>query len=411
MVDTTRRELKFRLTWGQIFAAMLPLAMMYAFLNSYKADGAAIVVIGLVVFVLMIIYGTISMDETKDRNKKDLTSRLWDLISFAFVDDLSKYEDDTVSILLAKLDIPKEDEDSINLLKAIHKRIQKNSNMAMEACKLNIVDYLFKALEGINPSKQQFPCTMNIIIELFNHPAVRKHIQSDNVMLRASVASIMDCIVNSMEYIRQEAMIKHTATNAHQYNKGDENEIKDIDEFNQRDFRVIESEIVQYVRDSKYGHHGYKIFMCLGLLASDCEAVQTRFGDRGAFEAIVSHLQVFSRNPNMVKWCFWATSNLTYQHPPNKKEFVDLSGLDVTVDALKQHTKEAEVIHQGVIMLTNVLQEDGRAKMNLANARQKALACGVVDVVQIAKKAYPERGTLIKSCDDILEVLISDWAM
>ena len=77
MVDVTRREVKFRLTWGQISAAMLPLALMYGFLKSYEADGAALVVIGLVVFILMIIYGTISMDEIKDKSKKDLTSRFY----------------------------------------------------------------------------------------------------------------------------------------------------------------------------------------------------------------------------------------------------------------------------------------------------------------------------------------------
>merc|ERR1711998_592177 len=169
--------------------------------------------------------------------------------------------------------------------------------------------------------------------------------------------------------------------NSNNNNDGEEdNNIND-----DRDFREKELESVKFVRSSKFSKHGHKGLMCLGLLALDCEQAQTRLGDRDAFDCVMSYLRIFGcQEASFAKWSFWTTSNLTYQHPPNKKIFVESNGLDIAMDAMKSHMKDADVIHQGIIMLTNILSRDSKAKMNLANARQQALACGVVDVVQAA---------------------------
>ena len=69
------------------------------------------------------------------------------------------------------------------------------------------------------------------------------------------------------------------------------------------------------------------------------------------------------------------------------------------------------IIYQSLALLYNLLIEDPRTKVNLANVRHMALAAGIVDEIQDIQKLHGKQNKgLADLCKEILPRLISDWS-
>ena len=157
----------------------------------------------------------------------------------------------------------------------------------------------------------------------------------------------------------------------------------------------------------KYGH---KFIMALGMVGADHVQAQTRLGDRGAIALVVRCLQAAKTSGQMSKWCLWSLIHMTFNHPPNKREFFIQGGLGHTMEALKQHPKQLDLHQQGLALIATIIATDSNTKMNLSKARETCLANGVFEMLQGAKKEFPAQREVQAMIKQIFDQLMADWS-
>jgi hypothetical protein len=99
-------------------------------------------------------------------------------------------------------------------------------------------------------------------------------------------------------------------------------------------------------------------------------------------------------------------------NPPNKRSLVVAQGLPTVINTLKQHPTNLELHQQALIVLHLLLAPDSQTKLKLADVRQAALSCGIVDVLQLAQRSFKSEPnqTIVGTCASILDILIADWS-
>jgi hypothetical protein len=85
--------------------------------------------------------------------------------------------------------------------------------------------------------------------------------------------------------------------------------------------------------------------------------------------------------------------HLTFNHPPNKWDFVRRGGIPHGTKALRNFPGDVSVTHQGLALMVNILANDSQAKMDISSTRQMALAHGIVDIVQTAESNFVSSDT------------------
>lgn len=389
------KEIRVRLTWGDILlCGVLPCFIVWCFLHFYSDAGdAGLYTILAIAIVGLMFYGAVSTPDVPVNKRNDLSSRIWKAVTFSTEGDEMVTDSDTMSIVMGKLKIAKESEVACKTLIGLRKRVHAKVDSAIEALNVGFIEVAFSGIKNIPSSDKRVACTFDVLNELFNHASVRDQIASNDNQLRYIIQELTTFVIETISALKKEAEIDATA----QFAAG-------------QDRREKDTFITKYLKDTEFGKIGYKCLMTIGILAMHSEKVQTRIVDRSAFVAIIECMRSFNTSPNMVKWGCWATTNLVLNNPPNKRDFVQKSGLEAMIDALKLHPMDADLLQQGFISSFAVFAPDEKSKMNLPNVRQSALACGIVDVVQLAKRTYPKNETLTKCGNDILEVLISDFS-
>jgi len=146
------------------------------------------------------------------------------------------------------------------------------------------------------------------------------------------------------------------------------------------------------------------------MLGADHVQAQTRLGDRGAIALVVRCLQAARSSGQMSKWCLWSLIHMTFNHPPNKREFFIQGGLGHTMEALKQHPKQLDLYQQGLALIATIIATDSNTKMNLSKARETCLANGVFEMLQSAKKEFPAQREVQAMIKQIFDQLMADWS-
>jgi hypothetical protein len=103
---------------------------------------------------------------------------------------------------------------------------------------------------------------------------------------------------------------------------------------------------------------------------------------------------------------------LVENNPPNKRSLVVCDGLPAIINALKYHPNSLEIHQQALILLHYILAPDSQTKLKLVDVRQSALACGIVDTLQLAQRTFKTEPShaVVGTCERILDILIADWA-
>ena len=136
-----------------------------------------------------------------------------------------------------------------------------------------------------------------------------------------------------------------------------------------------------------------------------------------------------------------ALQHFSFDHPPNKRQFFFHDGIPVVVEAMKVQAQRhqdhlecasssppqarpssstrttssssssaAEVQHQGMALLYNIVTPDPHATMSLATTRSAALNLGVVDVVTAAQRAHRDHSGIADVSAALLRTLMTDWS-
>jgi len=287
--------------------------------------------------------------------------------------------------------------DSIQLLTEIYRRIRGSSADAQAAAKsafdLGLFESSLLFLQTLEPDDKRIPLAADVVNELLSKEAIRSAIVSEEEHLK----TILDGLLVAVQDLATPPSVDGKKKQA----------AEKLDEDDESSLLPPEKKIPNPV----FPIYGYKLLMAIGLLCGDNRDAQTMAGDRGALKLIVGSFQTYGAiSADVAKWCCWTSIHLTYDHPPNKREFYQRGGLVQLVDALKIHAKSTAVYEQALGLMINILVHDGQTKMNQSQARQAVLAANVFEVLQRAQKEFKSNEAIQAMINQVLQILIQDWS-
>lgn len=327
-----------------------------------------------------------------------------------------KYDNESMTDLVTSFQMDAQDvNDSYLLLTTLKKKLRKSQIALLEAASMGLVKTSANFVKGACSDDKRIIPSLDVINTILSNPNACAIVRGSEAELKEIADSLVEAITTHM---RPESELELSSgkkseieakTDELLNGNGDDinNNIDDEEEDLDFDFsdKVTKKPLSKY-----FCSYGFKIMMALGLLAADEAKVQTVIGDKGAIKALVDCLVRGSEDPQVVKWACWATINLVYEHPPNKREFFLKGGLDHLITGARRHTATTEVFQQSVALLLAMIAYDQHTKMNQSAARQSCLANGIFEVLQEGKKHAPDNQELHNMIDQVLKLLISDWS-
>jgi hypothetical protein len=260
-------------------------------------------------------------------------------------------------------------------------------------------------LQQLSTEDKRIPIAIDIINELLSKDAIKSNICSSHDHLK----NIIDGLVVAAQ---DQATPPDTTTSPPVGNEGTDSNISLKSQTQEKDdteaFFVPEP---KKIPNTLFPEYGYKLIMSIGMLCADNRDAQTMSGDRGAIKVVTDIFQVYGPvSVEVVKWCCWCLIHLTFNHPPNKREFYQRGGLTCIIDSLKRHFNSAAVYEQALGLVINILVYDNQTKMNQSQARQAALACNIFEVLQRGQKQFKGNDSIQAMINQVLQILITDWS-
>jgi hypothetical protein len=216
------------------------------------------------------------------------------------------------------------------ILKKLRKSLHNNNTNTINAARLGVVSFSLNCLSDISIDDDRIIPAIDVINEVLNVPEAKKIIKNS---IETPIKDIIDQLINTTQELFAQRKTKKS--NKRSYDD-DEEEDEDVDDT---------EPLIKTTTESPFVKFGYKFFMALGLLAMDVEESQNRVGDRGGLSIALSCLQEFhNTNPTMAMWCCWSMIHITFNHPPNKREFVQLGGIIMVFNLTISISKSNNII-------------------------------------------------------------------
>ncbi len=333
----------------------------------------------------------------------------------------SSSAEDSMMDLVTKFRLETENiQQSHLLLINIRKKLQSTGPAAMEAVKLGLVKYALQFVQEKNTLDKRIPIALDIITVIFSRPEACQALCSDETCLRDTIDLLIQSTKEHMKSDEQldkviaaevDKPIERRTDGASSLSTSVNTDIDSHPPQDGVDFDFSDRSEQQLPLPNKHFlKFGHKFILALGMLCADHVVAQTRLGDRGAVALILTLLQTCKTNATLAKWCLWSLIHITFQHPPNKREFFMNGGLRYTMDALQAHTTVLDINQQGLALIATIIAPDATTKMNLAKARETCLANGVFDVLQNAKKQFTGQNDVQTMIKQIFDTLMADWS-
>lgn len=319
-----------------------------------------------------------------------------------------QFANDSVKELVDKFRLEMaEVRDSILLLTHICRRVRGGGKEAQAAAKsafeLGLLESSLLFLQQLEPDDKRIPLAADIINELVSKDAIRKTILAEDDHLK----NILDGLLIAIQDLAKPTPKEAAEARPEREESGKEK----MKEKEEEDEEGSLCPPPKKIANALFPVYGYKLIMAVGLLCMDDREAQTLAGDRGTIKVVGDVFQHYGpQSAEVVKWCCWTMIHLTYDHPPNKREFYQRGGIVQVVDALKQHASSNLVYEQALGLIINVLIYDSQTKMNQSQARQAALASNIFEVLQRAQKEFKSQDAIQAMITQILQILIQDWS-
>lgn len=291
-------------------------------------------------------------------------------------------------------------EDVFTILSALRKRLHNNPNGALEAAKTNLLKYAYTSIRGISPEDKRVPVAIDVVNEILHQPDARRIIIQEEQGLKNLIDDMLsitkDMISTSNICFEQDSGV-----------------IRELDDDESLESFIHEEDSKRKAgmgEDSCFLTYGYKAIISIGLICSDSASVQTLVADRGGVEVVIMCLKSQYKIKMFAVWCIWTAINIVLQHPPNKREFYMHGVLPMALAALKYHALEKDVYEQGLALVYCLLVNDPSRKYNITNARTQALANGLIDVLQHAKKQFKTSKEILMTTKAIEDEILKDWS-
>lgn len=101
---------------------------------------------------------------------------------------------------------------------------------------------------------------------------------------------------------------------------------------------------------------------------------------------------------------------MTIQHPTNKGELYHNGILDIIHHILKTQTSHREIIRFTLLTLFNLLDNDSSSKYSVAQARQKCLLLGLMELILPCETSFAEDRDIVESVRRIGQFLYSNYS-
>ena len=127
-----------------------------------------------------------------------------------------------------------------------------------------------------------------------------------------------------------------------------------------------------------------KACLLLGALGDGDADVATKIVDEGGLEAVLETMNWYRYHEDIANWALWAVFILSYENPSNKVTTVELGGVAIIVQALRNAPGCLEVARHGVAILFDLLREDkssSNQQLDVWRIRKSALAAGLHEAV------------------------------
>jgi hypothetical protein len=106
----------------------------------------------------------------------------------------------------------------------------------------------------------------------------------------------------------------------------------------------------------------------------------------GGVQAILSALGYFRYHSDVANWALWALFTMCYESPSNRRAFLDLHGIPVVLQAMRNCLDSVEVARHGTALLFDLMrQEDDTDGIGMLGSSRADGA--VVDVWKVRKAA------------------------
>ena len=150
------------------------------------------------------------------------------------------------------------------------------------------------------------------------------------------------------------------------------------------------------------------MLITLGSLGADLLRVQTCIGEQQGLKLFICDCMLKNKMSRQ-KWG-WSLCNLALNHPPNKADLVNYSGIALISNNLQLHATEVDIVRQGLSLLLCLLSNDPQAKFSLPKARRALLERGFVDLVDEVKKRFKGDEHITSISAALLNLIIKDWS-
>lgn len=156
--------------------------------------------------------------------------------------------------------------------------------------------------------------------------------------------------------------------------------------------------------------HCYKLSMLLGSISSDNLRAQTLVGDKHGVKLIINLVKTEMQSDSLVKWGLWSLFNITYNHPPNKADLFQHSGLNIILDALSTYPQNIDIITQALALLLSFISDDSQAKFSVSKARHAALQMGIGDRLEAIKEWFKKEQHIVGCIQAIMNLLMKNFS-
>ena len=128
-----------------------------------------------------------------------------------------------------------------------------------------------------------------------------------------------------------------------------------------------------------------KACLLLGALGDGNAEIATKIVEEDGLEAVLDTLNWYRYHEDVVNWALWAVFILSYENPSNKVKTVELGGVPIIVQALRNVPGCLEVARHGIAILFDLLREDSSSpssqQLDIWTIRKSALAAGLHQAV------------------------------
>ena len=231
---------------------------------------------------------------------------------------------------------------------------------------------------------------MSLLHAAANHRPDDDHITDDDELVAASFALL--ALVAKNEAVRERHLHEADAYGLHvltramaeALNRAQDVDDDDDDDNNNDKGHQEEQDAAELQR---------KGCLMLGALADGDKDVALQVVQDGGLKAILNAASWYRFHENVAIWALWSVFILCYENNANKVALMELDGLSIVLQAMKNCSDSVEVTRHGIATVFDLLREDDEneagslPKLDLWKIRNTALSAGLHQIIVRAMEA------------------------